>query len=114
MKSRDDLQGGEAKIGAFLTDLAINPHVAPATQNQAMNALVFPYQQVLEEPLDEKIYAVRADKKVNLPVVLTREDVVKVIPLVRGPARRGVTMWTRAWRIRRSRARCTRRVLPSV
>ena len=41
MQSRADLDGGEAKIEAFLTDLAINQNVAPATQNQAMNALVF-------------------------------------------------------------------------
>ncbi len=84
MRSRDDLQPGEAKIEAFLTDLALHQHVAPATQNQAMNALVFLYKQVIEEPLDEKINAVRADKKVNLPVVLTREEVAKVIPLIGG------------------------------
>ena len=84
MKSRDDLQGGEAKIEAFLTDLAINRNVAPATQNQAMNALVFLYKKVLEQPLNEKINAVRSDKKVNLPVVLTREEVAKVIPLLDG------------------------------
>lgn len=84
MTSRDDLRGGEAKIEAFLTDLAITQNVAPATQNQAMNALVFLYKKVLEQPLDEKINAVRADKKVNLPVVLTREEVAKVIPLLEG------------------------------
>jgi len=84
MKSRADLQGGESKIEAFLTDLAINRNVAPATQNQAMNALVFLYKRVLDQSLDEKINAVRSDKKVNLPVVLTREEVAKVIPLLDG------------------------------
>lgn len=38
---REDLAGGEGKIEAFQTDLAIRGKVAPATQNQAMNALVF-------------------------------------------------------------------------
>lgn len=61
MRSRADLDGGEAKIEAFLTDLAINQNVAPATQNQAMNALVFLYKKVLEQPLDERIHAVRAE-----------------------------------------------------
>ena len=84
MRSRNDLEGGEAKIEAFLTDLAISQHVAPATQNQAMNALVFLYKQVLEQPLDARINAVRADKKVNLPVVLTREEVARLIPLLEG------------------------------
>lgn len=41
MRRREDLAGGEAKIEAFLTDLAVNGPVAPATQNQAMNALAF-------------------------------------------------------------------------
>ena len=41
MRSREDLFPAEPKIEAFLTDLAVHGHVAPATQNQAMNALVF-------------------------------------------------------------------------
>ena len=41
MQSRADLVPAEAKIEAFLTDLALNGNVAAATQNQAMNALVF-------------------------------------------------------------------------
>lgn len=84
MKCRDDLHGGEAKIEAFLTDLAIQQHVAPATQNQAMNALVFLYKQVLEQPLGDKINAVRAERKANLPVVLTREEVATLIPFLQG------------------------------
>jgi len=41
----------EAKIESFLTDLAGHANVAPATQNQAMNALVFLYKRVLNHPL---------------------------------------------------------------
>jgi len=48
MQRREDLDGGEAKIEAFLTDLAVNGRVAPATQNQAMNALVFLYSTSAE------------------------------------------------------------------
>ena len=84
MKSREDLQGGEEKIEKFLTDLAINQDVAPATQNQAMNALVFLYKKVLKQSLDQEINAVRANRKVNVPVVLTRDEVAKVIPLLEG------------------------------
>jgi hypothetical protein len=51
MRSRDDLQNGEAKIEAFLTHLAVNKDIAPATQNQAMNALVFLYKKVLKAKL---------------------------------------------------------------
>ena len=84
MKGREDLQGGEAKIEAFLTHLALELGVAPATQNQAMNALVFLYKKVLKQPLDEEINAVRAPKKINVPVVMSREEVAQVITLIEG------------------------------
>jgi site-specific recombinase XerD len=82
MKSREDLTEGERKIEAFLTHLALEENVAAATQNQAMNALVFLYKKVLNRPLDAAIDAVRADRKVNVPVVLTREEVAKVLALM--------------------------------
>jgi len=69
MRSREDLFPAEPKIEAFLTDLAVHGHVAPATQNQAMNALVFLYKRVLNPALPGRINAVRADKKLNVPVV---------------------------------------------
>ncbi len=84
MKCREDLVGGEAKIEAFLTELAVHGNVAAATQNQAMNALVFLYRKVLETPLDEKIDAVRADRKATVPVVLTRDEVSRVVALLEG------------------------------
>jgi integron integrase len=84
MRSREDLAGGEAKIEAFLTDLAVKGKVAASTQNQAMNALVFLYRKVLKLPLEERIDAVRADRKVNVPVVMTREETAKVISLMEG------------------------------
>jgi hypothetical protein len=40
------------------------------------------YKRVLQLPLSEAINAVRADRKMNVPVVLTREEVMKVIPLL--------------------------------
>src|SRR5215472_2625090 len=51
MRSRADLDPAEAKIEAFLSDLAVNGHVAVSTQNQAFNALLFLYQQVLHQKL---------------------------------------------------------------
>jgi integron integrase len=84
MRSREDLANGESKIEAFCTDLAVNGKVAPSTQNQAFNALVFLYRQVLKLPLEDQINAVRAERKINLPVVLTREEVGKVLALLEG------------------------------
>ncbi len=86
MRSRDDLFPAEAQIESFLTDLAVQGNVAAATQNQAMNALVFLYKRVLNHALSGSIDAVRADKKINVPVVMTREEVASVISLLDGTA----------------------------
>ena len=86
MQSRENLFPAESKIESFLTDLAVRANVAPSTQNQAMNALVFLYKRVLNHPLQDSINAVRADKKINVPVVMTREEVAAVISLMDGTA----------------------------
>ena len=49
-----------------------------------MNALVFLYKKILEQPLDGRINAVRAKKKQNIPVVLSREEVASLISLMQG------------------------------
>jgi hypothetical protein len=71
MSSRDDLKDGEPKIESFLTHLAMDIHVSPSTQNQAMNALMFLYKHVLKQPLDKEINAERAPKRLKIPVVYT-------------------------------------------
>ena len=86
MRSRADLFPAEPKIESFLTDLAVNGNVAAATQNQAMNALVFLYKRVLDHAMEGRINAVRADKRINVPVVMTREEVAAVLSLMDGTA----------------------------
>src|SRR5262249_49861095 len=86
MRSREDLFPAEPKIEAFLTDLAVHGNVAAATQNQGMNALVFLYKRALNHALPDRIKAIRASKKINVPVVMTREEVVAVLALMDGTA----------------------------
>jgi len=86
MRSRADLFPAEPKIEAFLTDLAVHGHVAAATQNQAMNALVFLYKRVLNHVMEDRINAIRAAKKLNVPVVMTREEVATILSLLDGTA----------------------------
>ena len=57
MRSREDLFPAEPQIKALLTDLAVHGNVAAATQNQAMNALVFLYKRVLNHALPGRINA---------------------------------------------------------
>lgn len=66
---------GEREVAEFLTHLAVKAKVAAATQNQALNALVFLYKAVLERPLGEIAGAVRAKRPQRLPVVLSQEEV---------------------------------------
>jgi len=54
------------------------------TQNQAMNALVFLYKKVPKIPLTEEINAVRAAKRISVPVVMSRDEVRQIIALMEG------------------------------
>ena len=83
MRSRQDLFPGTEKVELFLSDLAVNGHVAASTQNQAFNALLFLYSQVLHQPF-ENVQAVRADRPVRVPVVLTLEEVKRVLAAMNG------------------------------
>ena len=66
---------GEPEINQFLTHLAVAENVAASTQNQALSAILFLYQEVLEADLDRVEGVVRAKKPRRLPEVLTREEV---------------------------------------
>lgn len=86
MKSRADLEGGARKVEDFLTHLAVADKVSASTQNQAFNALLFLYERVLEQPLGQKIEAVRAARSQRVPTVLTVEEVREVMAVMSGPA----------------------------
>jgi integron integrase len=63
-------------VSTFLTDLATSHRVAAATQNQALQALLFLYRAVLEKPLaHDAVTTVRAKRTLHLPTVLSREQV---------------------------------------
>lgn len=47
---RHPLSLGEPEINQFLTDLAVRKKVGASTQNQALSAILFLYQQVLDKP----------------------------------------------------------------
>ncbi len=66
---------GKHEIEAFLSDLAVRQNVAASTQNQAFNALLFLYKQVLDLPFADDISAIRSKKPVRLPVVLGVKEV---------------------------------------
>ncbi len=67
------------EIEAFLTHLAVNENVAPSTQNQAFSAILFLYRHVLKQELHGTIDAVRAKKEARLPVVMSKDEVQRLI-----------------------------------
>lgn len=75
---------GAESVRAFLTHLAVNEHVSASTQNQAFNALLFLYRQVLHHE-DLKIEGVeRARHSRRLPVVFTKAESSAVISQIKG------------------------------
>lgn len=87
---------GEIKnddVTAFLTYLAVSRRVSPNTQNQAFNALLFLFRHVLKIPLDN-VDAIRAKEVRKLPVVLSNDEVHRIVELLNPPFR---TMIQLAW-----------------
>jgi integron integrase len=78
---------GEVEVNAFLTDLAVAGGVSPPTQNQALCALLFLYRHVLERELGELALVVRAPHRRRLPVVLSPDEVRRVLAQSEGPER---------------------------
>ncbi len=81
---RHPIELGEAEVTRFLTSLAVEGRVSASTQNQAASALLFLYNEVLARPLRRTDEIVRAREPVRLPVVLTPEEVRRVIEALRG------------------------------
>ncbi len=75
---------GAPQVKAFLQALAVEGRVAASTQNQALNALVFFYDKVLERPLGDLGSFARAKRPRRLPVVLDRSEVARLLDCLAG------------------------------
>lgn len=78
---RHPAQMGQVHIESFLTHLAVTQHVAASTQT--LSALLYLYRHVLGAPV-ESVEAVRARKPRRLPVVLTREEALRLLGAMSG------------------------------
>lgn len=78
-KLRHPLELGATEVNAFLTWLAVERQVAAATQNLALNSLVFLYDKVLQQPLGQVGEVVRAKRSARIPCVLTHEEATALI-----------------------------------
>jgi len=59
-------------------------NVSSSTQNQAFNAILFLYKQVLNSEMPENINSYRSKKPVKLPTVLSREQTMRIIGSMTG------------------------------
>jgi integron integrase len=75
---------GEAEITRFLTEIAVERHVSPSTQNQALAALLFLYRRVLRQEVEWLSEVVRAKRPPRLPVVLSRDEVARFLQHLEG------------------------------
>lgn len=78
---------GAREVREFLSWLAVERNVAAATQNQALNALVFLYGKVLDRPLGDIGTAIRAKRPPRLPTVLSHSEAVAIIRRLPQPQR---------------------------
>jgi len=84
-QKRHPKEMGPQEIETFLTHLAVKDRVSASTQNQAFNALLFLYREVLSISLkDANINALRARQQRNLPVVLSREETKQLLMTMTG------------------------------
>ncbi len=80
---RHPLELGDAEIVDYLTSIAEHGAVTQSTQMQALSALLFLYREVLGRSVGDLRAVVRARAPTRLPVVLSREEVRRLLATLR-------------------------------
>lgn len=80
---RHPAEMGRDEVAAFISHLAVEKHVSASTQNQALHALLFMYEYVVDVKL-EHIEFLRSKKPKHMPDVLTQDEVKKILGRLRG------------------------------
>jgi integron integrase len=78
-RKRHPSEMGASEIAAFLIWLATNRRVSASTQNQALSALLFLYRNVLHIEIGPIENVPRARMPVRVPVVLSRDEVARIM-----------------------------------
>jgi integron integrase len=83
-RKRHPSEMGASEIAAFLTWLATNRRVSASTQNQALSALLFLYRNVLHIEIGPIENVPRARMPVRVPVVLSHDEVARIMKHLNG------------------------------
>lgn len=86
-KLRHPSKMAEKEVAQFLDYLAKERNIAGSTQNQALCAILFLYEHVLDQPLRKAMDFKRAQTPEKLPVVLTSGEVQKLLHNMDGTSR---------------------------
>lgn len=78
---------GQREINEYLTDLAVKQKISASTQNQAMSALLFYFRFVKNENPNQLEDVIHAKKPQRIPVVMSRNEVQKVVERLSGSYR---------------------------
>lgn len=78
---------GDAEIREFLTHLAVDREIAPATQNQALAAILFLFNRVLRKQVGFVEGIVHSKASRRLPVVLSADEVRRLLQRLTGASR---------------------------
>ena len=78
-RSKDPHSVSMEDVKGFLNFLAVEKQVSASSQNQAFNALLFLFRHVLEKEFGRVEGVVRAKRRPYIPVVLSREEVDRII-----------------------------------
>ncbi|MGH7618276.1 MAG: integron integrase, partial [Gemmatimonadaceae bacterium] len=77
----------EDEVRRFLSGLAVESQVAPSTQNQALAALTFLYDRVLDRPLTRIEGITPAKRSARVPTVLSQGEVRSILSHLDDPVR---------------------------
>ena len=75
---------GKTEIDAYLSHLATERKVSASTQRQALNAIIFLYRHVLDQPIEGQIEPTRAKRHPRPPVVMTKNEIQRVLAHMQG------------------------------
>jgi len=84
-KSKDQRMISVDDVKAFLSFLAVRREISASSQNQAFNALLFLFRHVLGKDFGKVEGIVRAKRKPYIPVVLSREEIDRIIGFLQYP-----------------------------
>ncbi len=73
---------GSDDIRNFISSLAIERRISASSQNQAFNAILFVFKNVLHRDVGDLSQTIRAKGKTRIPVVMTKDECFRVINCV--------------------------------